>query len=182
MPIYIAMLRAVNLGPHNRMKMDQFRQSMEKLGFEQVQTYIQSGNAIFKTPQSSPIALTKKLEEKILADFGLSISVVLRTSAEMGKVIGNNPFLKRRGIDPTKLHITFLSQPPAEAGLKKIATRDTGPDEFRCSGSEIYLYCPQGYGRTKLSNLALEKLLVVHGTTRNWNTVNKLYEMSVQCS
>lgn len=182
MPVYISMLRGVNVGPHNRMRMDQLRTSFEALGFEQVHTYVQSGNAIFKTTKKSPLALSKRIEERILADFGFAVPVITKTREEVGRTIDANPFLKERGTDLSKLHVTFLSQAPLEAALKKLTAVDAGLDKFRHSGEAIYLHCSNGYSDTKLSNNFIEKTLAVRATTRNWKTVNKLYEMALECS
>jgi uncharacterized protein (DUF1697 family) len=182
MPVYISMLRGVNVGPHNRMKMDQLRNSFEALGFEQVRTYIQSGNAIFKTTKKSPLALSRHTEERISAEFGFAASVITKTSEEVGRIIHDNPFLKEGGTDLSKLHVTFLSQAPVEAGLMKLAAVDAGVDKFRHSGAVIYLYCQNRYSETKLSNNFFEKALSVRATTRNWKTVNKLYEMALECA
>src|SRR5271170_733820 len=108
MPIYISMLRGINVGGHKRIKMDQLRTSFEALGFEQVKTYIQSGNVVFKTGKVSTSRLLKRIEERILSDFGFPVSVIARTSDEMGEAIANNPFLKQRGINPERLHVTFM--------------------------------------------------------------------------
>jgi uncharacterized protein (DUF1697 family) len=180
MPTYIAMIRGINVSGHKKIKMDQLRESFEALGFSQVRTYIQSGNVIFQTARTSPTDLSKRIEERIGADFGFSVAVILRTSGEMGKTIQDNPFLTKPGIDSSKLHVTFLSQLPVPTTLKKLDTWRAEPDEFRYFGKEIYLHCPNGYGRTKLSNNAFERVLSVSATTRNWNTVNKLYEISLQ--
>ena len=95
----------------------------------------------------------------------------------MGRVIAANPFLKERGIDLARLHVTFLTAEPAKAGSERLGALRAGRDRFRCIGREIYLHCPNGYGTSKLSNNAIEKALSLRATTRNWNTVNKLYEM-----
>lgn len=182
MPVYISMLRGVNVGSHNRIKMERFRESCKALGFERIQTYIQSGNAVFRAERQSPLAVSQRIEERILADFGLSVPVLTRTSADMNKTIQGNPFLNKRGIDLTKLHVTFLSHVPAKAGLEKMAAVAPGPDAFHHCGEAIYLHCPNGYGETKLSNTFFEKTLSVSATTRNWKTVNKLYEMALECA
>jgi uncharacterized protein (DUF1697 family) len=98
----------------------------------------------------------------------------------MGAAIHTDPFLQEKGLDPLKLHVTFLSEAPAPAALKKLDTLAAKPDRFRHSGREVYLHCPNGYGSTRLSNNALEKALSVTATTRNWRTVNKLYEMAME--
>ncbi len=106
--------------------------------------------------------------------------VIVRAAAELKKVINANPFLKQPGIDRSKLHVTFLSAAVAKEVMKKSGTLTSGPDELRVLGKEAYLHCPEGYGNTKLHNTALEKLLSARATTRNWNTVNKLYEMACE--
>jgi len=178
---YIAMLRGINVGGNKRVEMSRLRASCEALGFEKVQTYIQSGNVIFQAGKSSTSTLSRTMEEKLLADFGFSVSVITRTSEEMGEAIQNNPFLGKKGIDPAKLHITFLSQAPPTAELKKLDILATKSEQSRCRGREIYLYLPDGQARTKLTNNAIEKALSLTATTRNWNTVNQLYRMASEC-
>jgi len=96
----------------------------------------------------------------------------------MGEIIQNNPFVTQAGVDSTKLHVTFLSQAPASSAVQTLGKLPAGGDQFRHSRKAIYLYCPGGYGETKLSNNAFEKLLSVRATTRNWKTVNTLYQMA----
>jgi uncharacterized protein (DUF1697 family) len=174
------MLRGINVGGQKKIQMDRLRESFEALGFEQVKTYVQSGNVIFKAKSGSPLRLSKKVEGQILKDFGFSISVILRTSHEMGQTIRNNPFVKEKGIDLSKLHVTFLASCPNKATVQKLEALAAEPDQFCYSGKEVYLYCPNGYGRTKLSNNALERVLSVCATTRNWRTANKLFALSLE--
>ena len=178
MPIYIAMLRGINVGGQKIVSMEKLRASFEKLGFGRVRTYVQSGNVIFEASKASSDIFSKSIEEEILGDFGFSVPLVLRSSDEMKKIDNDNPFLKDRGIDHSKLHVTFLSELPAKAGLGKLDSLNAVPDQFRIKGQEVYLYCPNGYGRTRLSNTTFEKLLSVQATTRNWKTVKTLVEMS----
>lgn len=181
MAIYIAMLRGINVGGHKRIKMDQLRESFEALGFEQVKTYIQSGNVVFKAGKLSQAGLSKRIEGKILSDFGFSVSVVSRTGDEMSKTIENNPFLKERGIDQEKLHVTFLSEAPAPAALMKLQALTAAPDQSRCVGKEIYLYLPNGVSESSLMKNPLDRVLSVVTTTRNWRTVNQLSQMCQDC-
>src|SRR6266480_316281 len=155
MDAYIAMLRGVNVTGHNTIKMKDLRGLFQGLGFRNVETYIQSGNIVFQ----------------------IDTPVIVRTSKEMRNVIANNPFLKEKGIDSSKLHVTFLSEIAQRNSVKKLETLATSPDRFYPASHEIYLYCPGGYGRTKLSNNAIEKALSVEATTRNWKTTNALFEM-----
>src|SRR5437879_5432039 len=142
MPVYVAMLRGINVGGHRRIKMDALRKSFEELGFEQVKTYIQSGNVVFKAGKTSAPALTKKIEERIISDFGFSASAIVRTGDDLGKTVADNPFLKQRGIDLERLHVTFLADVPPASGLKKLAEFTVAPDQSRCVGKEIFLYLP----------------------------------------
>ncbi|MHB8215304.1 MAG: DUF1697 domain-containing protein [Candidatus Sulfotelmatobacter sp.] len=181
MPVYIAMLRGINVGGHKRIKMEQLRASFEALGFEQVRTYIQSGNVVFKAPKISPSALSKRIEERILKDFGFQASVVSRTVEEMARIIANNPFLKDRGIDQEKLHVTFLSEAPAPAALSKLAGLTAAPDQCSCLGKDVYLYLPNGTTESSLMKASFDRVLSVVATTRNWRTVNTIHQMCQEC-
>src|SRR5216684_5897193 len=109
---YIALLRGINVSGHKIIKMDELRKSFGALGLSDVQTYVQSGNVVFKAPKQSLEILSKKIREKIVRDFGFSVSIIIRSSEEVRRAIENNPFLKQRGIDSSKLHVTFLSKAP----------------------------------------------------------------------
>jgi uncharacterized protein (DUF1697 family) len=178
MRVYIALLRGINVGGHNPVRMNRLQELCAGLGFEQVETYIQSGNVVFKTAKRSAADLSKVIEKKILRQFGFAITAFCKSSVEMGQVIQDNPLAKMRGIDSTKLHVSFLAEAPAEDAVKKLAGFAAGGEQLRCSGCELYLYCPDGYGKSKLSNMNVERVLKVGATTRNWKTVNTLYEMA----
>jgi uncharacterized protein (DUF1697 family) len=181
MAIYISMLRGINVGGHKKIKMDRLRQSFEALGFDQVKTYIQSGNVVFKGAKLSTAALSRKIEDKILSDFGFSVSVLTRTADEMRQTIEANPFLQQRGIDPGKLHVTFLSEAPLPAALKKLADLTTAPNQFHCLGRDIYFYLPNGVAESVLMKSPVDRMLAVVITTRNWRTVSTLYQMCQDC-
>jgi uncharacterized protein (DUF1697 family) len=175
--IYVSMLRGINVGGHKRIKMDRLRASFEALGFEQVKTYIQSGNVVFKAPKSSTSQLSKRTEERILKDFGFPASVISRTAGEFAGAIANNPFLKERGIDPERLHVMFLSEVPAPTALKKLVDLIPPPDQARGSGREIYFYLPNGVSQSVLFKTPVDRMLAVVPTMRNWRTVNALHQM-----
>jgi uncharacterized protein (DUF1697 family) len=181
MPIYIAMLRGINVSAHKRMSMEKLRASCAALGLQQVKTYIQSGNVVCKATKLSSTALSKKLEARIVKDFGFSADVVSRTSEEMKGIIQNNPFVKEPGIDVTKLHVVFLSEAPTPAALKKLESLTLTPDRAYSAGKEIYFYFPNGVSGSSLWKHPLDRVLSVVATMRNWNTVNKLYEMACEC-
>ncbi len=180
MPVYVSMLRGINVGPQKRIKMDRLRQSCEGLGFEQVKTYIHSGNVIFKTGKVSPARLSKRLEERIVTDFGFSVSVISRTMDELAKTIENNPFLKE-GVDLEKVHVAFLSDVPTPAALKKLEALSAAPDRSCCAGKEVYLYLPNGVAKSFWMKTPLDRVLSVITTTRNWKTVTSLHQMCQDC-
>jgi uncharacterized protein (DUF1697 family) len=178
MPIYVAMLRGINVSGQKIIKMESLRESFESLGLSDVKTYIQSGNVIFKSAKAFTAGLARKIAAKILHDFGFSVFVQVRTPEELGAVLKGNSLLKQAGIDASKLHLTFLSEPApkmAEEILEMLAAKS---ERFLIRGREIYLYCPDGYGNTKLSNRAIEEKLSLQATTRNWKTVNVLFAMT----
>ena len=181
MPIYVSMLRGINVGGNKIIKMDKLRSSLEAMGLEGVKTYIQSGNVVFKTAKVSTSALSRKLEERILSDFGFSVSIISRSVDEITNTIANNPFLGKPGIDPEKLHVAFLSEAPAAAPLKKLAELTLAPDQSRCLGKEVYLYFPNGVSGSSLWKHPLDRVLSVEATTRNWKTVTTLHQMCQDC-
>ena len=172
------MMRGINVGGQKIIRMENLRASFEAMGFRRVRSYVQSGNVVFEDSKTSTQTLSENIKEKILSDFGFSVPLILRTSGDMKKIVNNNPFLKENGIEHSKLHVTFLSEPPGATALKKLDALAPLPDRFHVEGREVYLCCPNGYGRTKLSNAAFERLLSVEATTRNWKTVNTLVGMS----
>jgi uncharacterized protein (DUF1697 family) len=175
------MLRGINVGGHKRIEMDQLRKSFEALGFKQVKTFIQSGNVVFKATKLAPAAICKKIEERILHDFGFLVSVISRTQDEMDKTIHKNPFLKQSGIDQAKLHVTFLSEAPTPSALKNFEALIAAPDQSCCVGKEIYFYLPNGLSQSSWGKTPWERALSVVTTTRNWKTVNSVYQMCLNC-
>jgi len=178
MAVMICMLRGVNLGAHNRVKMETLRAVCESLKLHDPQTYVQSGNVIFKTDERDLVKLTKRIESAIEKKFGFQTDVVLRSTVEMREVIARNPFAKRRGIEPSKLLVTFLASDPGEEARVKVRAIQCAPDELFIDGREIYINFPNGAGRPTLSWATIPKMLKVSGTARNWNSVAKMLEMA----
>jgi uncharacterized protein (DUF1697 family) len=174
---YVAMLRGINVAGKNKIKMPDLEALFVGLGHADVTTYIQSGNVVFTGPGRSTSAMASAIEKRIARDLGLDVGVVLRTKSELAKVIAANPFVPG-GADFAKLHVTFLAAKPGAALVRAIDDSGFGPDEFRVHGREIYLHCPAGYGKTKLNNTFWERRLKTAATTRNWNTVTKLFELA----
>ena len=182
MAIHVVMLRGINVGGRKSIRMENLRASFEALRFRNVRTYVQSGNVIFDSTSVSENELMKKIGEKILRDYGFPVGLIVRSAVQMRKVVRENPFLKGQVVDPSKLHVTFLSNLATKKSLEKMERLNGAPDQYRILGHEVYLYCPGGYGRTKLSNNAIEKALSVEATTRNWNTANTLARISSELS
>ena len=178
MTITISMLRAVNVGGHNKIKMDALRALYESLNLRDAQTYVQSGNVIFRTDERDVPRLAKRIEDAIERKFGFRPDVILRTAAEMREVIARNPFAKRRGIEPGKLLVSFLASDPGEEARGKVRQMKCDPEEMRIEGREIYIYFPNGAGRSKLNWAGLGKVLKTPATGRNWNSVTKMLEMA----
>src|SRR5579864_486346 len=164
MPVVISLLRAVNLTSYNRMKMDALRALYESLGMRDVQTYIQSGNVVSSSRVKDLDRLRKQIETGIERTFGFRTSVVLRSSVELKDVIRRNPFAKRSGIEPNRLVVSFLAGEPGPEAKEKIVQIKVGPEELRLDGRELYIYYPDGQGRSKLTPALIERALKVSGT------------------
>ena len=178
MPVVISLLRGINVGGKGVMKMADLRSLFESLKFQNVQTYIQSGNVVFCDDEKDIVKLTKRIQDAITKKFGFTPGVMLRTLAEMREAVSRNPFAKRRGIEPAKLHISFLDAkltPGASDSLRAIALVS---EELIPSGRELFIYCSNGMGKSKIPWAKVEKICTGQGTARNWNTVMKLLEMA----
>ncbi len=171
MAVVISLLRGVNLGAHNRMKMEELRAVYESLGHRGVKTYVQSGNVVFQAKTASAAAIEQAIERK----FGIRSPVILRTPEELRGVIARNPF---PGVEPARLLVWFLAADPGEEARRKVRAIPCAPEEVRVDGRELYIHYPNGMARPKLSMAAVEKALQVTGTGRNWNTVVKLLELA----
>lgn len=169
------MLRGINVAGQKKVSMEELKKLYESLGFKIVQTYIQSGNVIFQFHDTNVSKLQKIIERKIKQSLGFDVLVLIRTKNEFQILIENTPFLNK---DIGKLHITFLSYAPIHVPLEEINKIKDKSEEFSISNREIYLFCPNGYGKSKLSNNFLERKLKVSATTRNWRTVTKLFDIA----
>ncbi len=178
MNTYVSMLRGINVGGQKKIRMGELISLYESLGLENIRTYVQSGNVIFDSSISDASRLSVLIEEKIEQLLGFSVIVLIRTMNELRQVIENNPYMMDSTIDVTKLHVTFLSGVPEAAALKRLKTIRDEIDDFKLVNREIFLFCPNGYGGTKLSNSFFEKKLNVAATTRNWKTVNTLFDLA----
>jgi uncharacterized protein (DUF1697 family) len=166
----VALLRGVNVGGRARLPMAELRSLFESLGHTGVTTYIQSGNVLFSARGRVPAA---SLEAAIAAAFGIETKVVLRTPAELARVLERNPF---PAADTALLLVGFLARRPAAAAVAKLERERYLPEEFALAGSDLYVHLPQGLGNARLLPY-LDRRLGVAMTVRNWRTVAKLAEL-----
>jgi len=174
----IAMLRAVNVAGFQKISMEALKTLCSSMGLEDVKTYIQSGNIVFREHGKTPEKLASTLENGIEAKFGFRPAVLVRTAAEMRTVIANNPFAQRDEVQPNKLLVVFMSSAPAQKTVDQVLALPCDPEEIHIMGREIYIYYPEGMARPKIPIARLERILQCSSTGRNWNTVNKLLAMA----
>lgn len=174
---YIAILRGINVSGSKMIKMEKLKLSMIELKFRNIETYIQSGNILFEYTKTNQQELADLITHKIEEAFGFHVPVIVKNAKELNTVIANNPFISNRNEAIDKLHVTFFSGEPDKALQDKLAKNVTDSDEFIIAGNMVYLFCPNGYGRTKFNNNYFEGKLKISATTRNWKTVIKLAEM-----
>jgi uncharacterized protein (DUF1697 family) len=178
MAMVIAMLRGVNVGGHNKIKMEALRALCKSLKLRDACTYVQSGNVIFRTEEKDLELLAERIQRKIEQRFGFRPEVILRTLGELKAVIARNPFAKRRDIEPGKLLVFFLTGDPGSEIRGKIMNIKTEPEELYFDGRELYIHFPNGMGRSKMSWPKIEKALKTAATGRNWNSVTMMLEMA----
>jgi uncharacterized protein (DUF1697 family) len=180
MPSYIALLRGVNVAGKNRIRMAELKAAFESLGFADVETYLQSGNVVFRADPADPRLKEKSIQGRLAEAFGVEIETLLLSGRVFDRVALSNPLKPGPGADETLSHATFLFRPVAESAFGKISL-PAGPGERAVwGGPVIYLYCPHGYGRTKLNNSFFEKALRAPATTRNWRTVRALQALAAE--
>jgi uncharacterized protein (DUF1697 family) len=177
-PTYVALLRGINVGGRAKVGMAALRAVFESLGYENVSTYIQSGNVVFDAPSRSASRVAVDVEHAVKRGTGVDAAVVIRTPTELAKVVAGNPFAEVRGAQPKQMHVGFLAARVPATAVKQLDPDRSPPDEFAVRGREIYLRCPNGIGRSKLTNDWFESKLRTRVTMRNWATVTKLLSMA----
>ena len=176
MTVYVSMLRAVNVGGTSRIKMDALRAVYESIGLKDVRTLLQSGNVVFRSRLADRAQLVRRIRQELERQLNLQVEVILRTLAEIASIVERGPVLSARA-DLIKLVVMFLSSVPGAAAQAALAKWHKGPEMLEMRGPEIYLYYPNGIGRSKLSGAVIESKLDTPGTARNWNTLEKLLDV-----
>jgi uncharacterized protein (DUF1697 family) len=181
MPTYISLLRGINVSGQKTIPMEELRAAYGAAGFQDVRTYVQSGNVVFSADDKKADSVRATIQSAIKRTFGFEVPVVVRTLAELRKVIATVPLTKAQLADAARAHVTFLDSKPTPQSLKSLLHLPSKPpDLFIIKGREIYLHTPNGYGRTLLNNTFFEKRLKVNATTRNWRTVLELQKLGAE--
>jgi uncharacterized protein (DUF1697 family) len=172
----IALLRGINVSGQRMINMKDLKALFQKAGFENVMTYIQSGNIVFGSEEKNTKTLAKKIRQMIQDHYGFDVPVMVLSREDIVDIIEHNPYNDGKK-DTAKLHVTLLDDTPDAKLL--VSTRDEKyqSDEFHIEKKIIYLYCPDGYGMTKFSTMFFEKKLGVTATTRNWKTIEALQKL-----
>jgi len=176
---YISILRGINVGGNRKILMEELKSLIGRLGFSNVQTYIQSGNVIFDSEKMvSNTELEQLIQQTIPETFKFDLPVIVRTTEEMAESIANNPFWKEKDADIDRLHLTFLKELPSPEKFEKLIGMEFKPDRFQIFEKDIFIFCSAGYSDSKLTNQFFESKLGTTVTTRNWKTVMKLHELA----
>jgi uncharacterized protein (DUF1697 family) len=179
MPVFVSLLRGVNVGGHHEIKMSALQDLYGSIGLRHVTTFIRSGNIIFQTPERDPSSLEILLEKSIEEKFGIGIAVIIRSPARLARIVRQCPYARRKGIDINRLAVSFLKSRPVPAFIRAMkALPLKNNDEYVVSGDVIYLHCPRGFARTGLTGAFFERHLHTTATARNWKTTLALTEMS----
>lgn len=179
MTTWIALLRGINVSGQKNVPMAELRALHEGLGHADVVTYIQSGNVVFDADATDPPALARSIEEAVSSEFGFEVPVVVRTAAELTAAAAASPHTAA-GVDPRRVAVVFLREVPDAERIAGFDPEAHHPDVGVLAGREVHLWCPSGFGRTKLTNAYLERRLGVVATTRNWRTVQKLADLATR--
>lgn len=176
MPVYISLLRGINVGGNKKIRMAELKMLYESLGFTNVQTLLQSGNVVFET-DTDFAQLAGQIEAGIVTTFGFESKIILRTCAQLRAVVEENPYTAPQLAEPSKALVTFLAETPAAETIQTLMNDHQGPETLRVIGQEAFVFYPDGAGRSKLTNVFIEKRLKTAGTARNWNTIMKLLDV-----
>ncbi len=173
----VALLRGINVGGHRKVPMARLRELLGELGYEDVRTYVQSGNVALTGPDQSSDALQATLARQLEEAFGFDVAVLARTRDELAAIIAHNP-LGELATDPARHHVLFLSAAPAAERLAAIEAEAFAPDVLVHRAREIYLWTPDGIRDSKLAQRLTDRRLGVTVTARNWRTVERLLTLA----
>ena len=173
----VSLFRGINVGGHNKIRMDDLKKVHEDLGLRDVVPYIQSGNVVFKSNSTDTAHIRTQIKESVAKTFGFSVEVLVRTADELREIIAKNPFAGQPDKESKWIVVLFLAAHPDDAAQEDLCKSYTGPEEIFIIGQEAYIYYSNSIGHSKLTNSLLEKKLKTAGTARNWNTVLQLQKL-----
>jgi len=179
MNAYVALLRGINVSGQNAIRMPELQDSFSGLGFADVQTYLQSGNVVFRAGKSDEVELAAVIAARVTQDFGHVVPVLVISAKELDQVANSNPLWPKAGGNEKLFHSTFLSQPVSPGSFEALKLPAAVGERAVLVGRAVLLHCPHGYGKTKLNNSYFERALGVSATTRNWRTVLALQMLCV---
>ena len=174
--IYVGLFRGINVGGKNQIQMRELTAMFLSHGCDDVRTYIQSGNVLFRSSAALAERIPDLIRDEIGSALGFAPPILLRSAKEIAEVIRHNPFLTCGAPEET-LHVMFLANPPSEQQLGELDPLRSPTDTFVARGKEVYLHLPSGVARTKLTNIYFDSKLATTSTSRNWRTVTKLHEL-----
>jgi uncharacterized protein (DUF1697 family) len=177
MTTHLALLRGINVSGHNMIKMEALKTALENIGFQNVVTYIQSGNVFVDTDEENAPAVGFKIKQEIFKVFGHEVPIVVIGKSDLEKSLKNNPFLKEKDVDTKKLYVAFVSIALRSDSINDLKMSQVKPDEAHIDDSRIYIKYAVGAGKTRFDQKYIEKKLNVISTIRNWNTVTQLLKM-----
>jgi uncharacterized protein (DUF1697 family) len=180
MQTYIALLRGINVGGHNKNPMPALKNAFTEINCKNIRTYIQSGNVVFEYSRIGPAIISERIHKKIEETFGCDVPVIIRTPEKLQSIISSNPFLKEKGIASDKRYVLFFSDTPHKNAADAMSNYQFADDRFVIAGNTLYLYCHNGYGRTKLNAAFFESKLKIAVTARNLKTVIELFRISTE--
>lgn len=180
MKTYIALLRGINVSGHRKIKMVDLRSMFNKMGFEAVHTYIQSGNVVFKSPETNTDALERHIKEEIALTFGFDVPVLIKERAGLFDILQESPFKKEEDLAANRIYYVLLKDAPKKEVIPNLDPNDFPNERFVITPNCVYLNCLLGAGKAKLSNNIIERRLKLEATTRNHKTMLKLLELSDQ--
>ena len=174
---HLALLRGINVSGHNMMKMEALKSMLQSVGFQNVQTYIQSGNVFVDSDEENAASVGFKIKQEIFAAFGHEVPVVVVNQNDLKNCFKNNPYLKEKEVDTKKLYVAFLSNTLKSESINDLKISQFKPDEASIDGNKIFIKYAVGAGKTRLDQKYIEKKLNLTATIRNWNTVTQLLKM-----
>lgn len=177
MTTHLALLRGINVSGHNMIKMEALKTTLEAIGFQNVQTYIQSGNVFVDTEEDNPSKVGFVIKQEIFKVFGHEVPVVVIGKEDLDACFRNNPFLKEKETDIKKLYVAFVSIALGSNSINDLKMSQVKPDEASIDASRIYIKYDVGAGKTRFDQKYIEKKLNVTATIRNWNTVTQLLKI-----